>query len=45
MLEGRLVSASILKKLFDSMKDLISEATWVATSTGLSLEALDSTQL
>ena len=45
MLQARLTNASILKKIFDSLKELIIEGMWIATSTGLSLEALDSTHV
>lgn len=41
MFEARLVQGSILKRLIDSIKDLVENANWDCSSTGLSLQAMD----
>ena len=45
MFEARLVQGSLLKKVLDAVKDLLNEATWDASSTGLSLQAMDSSHV
>ena len=41
MFEARLVQGALLKKVIDAVKDLLNEATWDASATGLSLQAMD----
>mmetsp|Transcript_13624 Transcript_13624/g.24279 ORF Transcript_13624/g.24279 Transcript_13624/m.24279 type:complete len:260 (-) Transcript_13624:491-1270(-) len=45
MLEGRLVQASLLKKVVEAMKDLVNEATFDFSETGLELQAMDSSHV
>ncbi|XP_072051350.1 LOW QUALITY PROTEIN: proliferating cell nuclear antigen-like [Amphiura filiformis] len=42
MFEARLVQGSILKKVLDALKELITDARWECTSTGMTLQAMDS---
>ena len=41
MLEARLLQGSLLKKIQEALKDIVTEASWNATSEGLSLQAMD----
>lgn len=41
MFEARLVQGSLLKKVQEALKDIVSEASWDCTSSGLSLQAMD----
>lgn len=45
MFEARLVQGSLLKKVLDSIKDLLSDGTWDCNSTGMSLQAMDSSHV
>jgi len=45
MFEARLVQGSTLKKVLDAIKDLLNEATWDCSSTGMSLQAMDSSHV
>lgn len=45
MFEARLVQGSILKKTLEAIKDLLTEATWDCSSTGMSLQAMDSSHV
>lgn len=45
MFEARLVQGSILKKTLEAIKDLLTEATWDCSSTGISLQAMDSSHV
>lgn len=45
MFEARLVQGSLLKKVIASVKDLLNEATWDCSSTGMSLQAMDSSHV
>lgn len=45
MFEARLVQGSLLKKVLESIKDLLNEATWDCNSTGMSLQAMDSSHV
>jgi len=41
MFEARLIQGSLLKKIQDALKDIVTEASWDCTSAGLSLQAMD----
>jgi proliferating cell nuclear antigen len=41
MFEARLVQGSLLKKIQEALKDIVTEASWDCTSAGLSLQAMD----
>lgn len=41
MFEARLVHGALLKKVLEAVKDLINEATWDCSATGISLQAMD----
>uniref|UniRef100_UPI003590161F proliferating cell nuclear antigen n=1 Tax=Myxine glutinosa TaxID=7769 RepID=UPI003590161F len=45
MFEARLVQGSILKKVLEALKDLITEACWDISSSGLSLQSMDSSHV
>jgi len=45
MFEARLTEGAILKKLIDSIKDLVSSANFDCSSTGISLQAMDSSHV
>lgn len=45
MFEARLVQGSILKKVLDALKDLITEASWDVSSCGISLQSMDSSHV
>ena len=45
MFEARLVQGSILKKVIEAVKDLLNEATWDCNSSGISLQAMDSSHV
>lgn len=45
MFEARLVQGSLLKKVLESIKDLLQDATWDCSSTGMSLQAMDSSHV
>jgi len=45
MFEAKLGNASVLKKVIDAIKDLLSDATWDCTEEGLSLQAMDSSHV
>jgi len=45
MFEARLVQGSLLKKVLDSIKDLLNEATWDCSGNGMSLQAMDSSHV
>ena len=45
MFEARLVQGSLLKKVLEAVKDLLNEATWDCSSTGMSLQAMDSSHV
>ena len=38
MFEARLVQGNLLKKVLESLKDLLSEATWDCSDTGIQLQ-------
>ena len=41
MLEARLAKASLLKKIFDSVKDLVTDVNFDCSASGLALQAMD----
>ena len=45
MFEARLAQGSLLKKVLEAIKDLLTEATWDCNSTGISLQAMDSSHV
>jgi len=45
MFEARLTNASTLKKIVESIKDLVSEVNLEAAPTGLSMQAMDSSHV
>jgi len=45
MFEARLTQASLMKKLVDSMKDLVSDGNMECSSAGISLQAMDSSHV
>lgn len=45
MFEARLSSASVLKKIVDAVKDLVTEGNLDATGTGITLQAMDSSHV
>ncbi|CAK9323820.1 unnamed protein product [Citrullus colocynthis] len=45
MLEFRLVQGSLLKKVLEAMKDLVNDANFDCSSTGFSLQAMDSSHV
>jgi len=45
MFEARLAQGSLLKKVLESIKDLLNEGTWDCNSSGMSLQAMDSSHV
>lgn len=45
MFEARLVQGSVLKKVLEALKDLITEACWDLGSGGISLQSMDSSHV
>jgi len=45
MFEARITQGSILKKLMESIKDLVTDANFDCSSTGISLQAMDSSHV
>ncbi|CAH1247008.1 proliferating cell nuclear antigen [Branchiostoma lanceolatum] len=45
MFEARLVQGSLLKKVLEALKDLIENASWDCSSTGMSLQSMDSSHV
>lgn len=45
MFEARLVQGNILKKVLEALKDLITEACWDVSSSGISLQSMDSSHV
>ena len=45
MFESKLAKSLILKKVLDSIKDLVSEASWECTESGMSLQAMDTSHV
>ena len=45
MFEATLREGSILKKIFEAIKDLVNETSWDCNSTGMSLQAMDTSHV
>jgi len=45
MFEARLVQGSLLKKVLESLKELLNEATWDCSDTGIQLQAMDNSHV
>ena len=45
MFEARLIQGSLLKKTLDSIKDLLKEATWDCSDSGIQLQAMDNSHV
>ena len=45
MLEARLVQGSMLRKVVDSVKDLVSDANFDFSSSGMALQAMDTSHV
>ena len=45
MFEARLEQGSVLKKVLEAIKDLVVDANWDCASTGISLQAMDSSHV
>ena len=45
MFEARLVQGNLQKKVLESLKDLLTEATWDCADTGIQLQAMDNSHV
>ena len=45
MFEARLIQGSLLRKILDGMKDLVTQANFDCSSTGISLQAMDNSHV
>ena len=45
MLEARLAKASLLKKILDSIKDLVTDANFDCSDAGIAMQAMDSSHV
>lgn len=45
MFEARLIQGYILKKILDAIKDLVNEASWDCSPSGMSLQAMDTSHV
>ena len=45
MFEARLTQGTLLKKVLEAVKDLLTEATWDCNENGMSLQAMDSSHV
>eukprot|EP00798_Chlamydomonas_sp_ICE-L_P015860 gene15860-21988_t len=45
MFEARLIQGSLLKKLVEALKDLVSEVNWDVSTEGISMQAMDSSHV
>jgi proliferating cell nuclear antigen len=45
MFEARLVQGNLLKKVLESLKDLLNEATWDCADSGIQLQAMDNSHV
>jgi len=45
MFEAKLSQASLLKKIIESIKELVTDANWDCSNTGISLQAMDSSHV
>lgn len=45
MFEAKLVKGIIFKKILDAIKDLVTEASWECTTSGMTLQAMDTSHV
>ncbi|RWS03981.1 proliferating cell nuclear antigen-like protein, partial [Leptotrombidium deliense] len=45
MLEAIIEKAFLLKKILDAIKDIVNEASWDCSNTGISVQAMDSSHV
>lgn len=45
MFEARLIQGQLLKKILDAVKDLVNEASWECSPSGMSLQAMDTSHV
>lgn len=45
MFEARLIQGQLLKKILDAVKDLVNEASWDCSPTGMALQAMDTSHV
>ena len=45
MFEARLIQGNLLKKVLESLKDLLNEGTWDCADSGIQLQAMDSSHV
>ena len=45
MFEARLIQGNLLKKVLESLKDLLNEATWDCADSGIQLQAMDNSHV
>jgi len=45
MFEGKLTQGSLLKKIIEAMKDIVTNANWECSGNGLALQAMDSSHV
>jgi len=45
MFEAQLKQATLLKKIIEAIKDLVQDANWDCSNTGISLQAMDSSHV
>ncbi|RWS19463.1 proliferating cell nuclear antigen-like protein [Leptotrombidium deliense] len=45
MLEAKIVKALTLKKILEALKEIVNEASWDCTSSGISLQAMDTSHV
>jgi len=45
MFEAKLKEGAILKKIFEAIKDLVNETSWDCNSSGMSLQAMDTSHV
>lgn len=45
MFEAKLLEGAVLKKIFEAIKDLVNETSWDCNSSGMSLQAMDTSHV
>ena len=45
MFEAKLVQSTTLKQILDAIKDLVNEASWDCSNSGMSLQAMDTSHV
>lgn len=45
MFEAKLEKGAVFKKILEAIKELVNEASWECTSTGMSLQAMDTSHV